>query len=92
MGEAAELAVAGIVVALLTRVAVPSRLAALQLAGGVAATVGIGLLVVDQGFRGALAAALAGAAVAVGAGRAWPAATPARGTAAPGRGDTSAPR
>lgn len=72
MGEAAELAVAGLVVALLTRVAMPSRLPALQLAGAAAATVGVGLLVVDHGFRGALAAALVGAGVALAAGRLWP--------------------
>ena len=39
----------------------PSRFPALQLGGAIAVTVAVGLLVVDSGFRGAVAAALAGA-------------------------------
>ena len=76
----------GAVVALLVRVRFPSRFPALQLGTAIAVTIAVGRPLVDSGFRGAVAAAVAGAAVAFLIARARPAA----GTAAPDRADTSA--
>ena len=86
MGDILELVVLGAVVALLVRVRFPSRFPALQLGVAVAVTVAVGRPLVDSGFRGAVVAAVAGAAVALLIARARPA--PA--TGAPDRVDTSA--
>jgi hypothetical protein len=86
VGDILELLVLGALVALLVRLRFPSRVPALQLGVAIAVTVAVGRPLVDSGFRGALAAAVAGAAVALLIARV----TPARGTAAPDRADTSA--
>ena len=67
-------------------VAIGTRFPALQLGTAIAVTIAVGRPLVDSGFRGAVAAAVAGAAVAFLIARARPAA----GTAAPDRADTSA--
>jgi hypothetical protein len=81
-----ELVVLGAVVALLVRLRFPSRFPALQLGVGIAVTVAVGRPLVDSGFRGAVVAALAGAAAAILVARA----RPASGTGAPDRAGTSA--
>ena len=86
MGDVLELVVLGAVVALLVRVRFPSRFPALQLAVAIAVTVAVGRPLVDSGFRGAVVAALAGAAATLLIARA----RPAPGTGAPDRADTSA--
>jgi hypothetical protein len=88
VGDLLELVVLGAVVALLVRVRFPSRFPALQLGVAIAVTVAVGRPLVDSGFRGALVAALAGAAAALLIARA----RPASGTGAPDRADTSASR
>ena len=86
MGDILELVVLGAVVALLVRLRVPSRFPALQLGVAIAVTVAVGQPLVDSGFRGAVVAALAGAAAAFLIARA----RPAPGTGAADRADTSA--
>ena len=86
MADILELVVLGAVVALLVRLRFPSRVPALQLGVAIAVTVAVGRPLVDSGFRGALVAAVAGAAVAFLIARA----RPAPGTAARDRADTSA--
>jgi hypothetical protein len=88
VGDVLELVVLGAVVALLVRLRFPSRFPALQLAVAIAVTVAVGRPLVDSGFRGAVVAALAGAAAALLIARARP--TP--GTGAPDRADTSVSR
>ena len=86
MGDILELVVLGAVVALLVRVRFPSRFPALQLGVAIAVTVAVGRPLVDSGFRGAVVAALAGAAATLLIARA----RPVPGTGAPDRADTSA--
>ena len=88
MGDVLELVVLGAVVALLARVRFPSRFPPLQLAAAIAVTIAVGWPLLDSGFRGAVAAALAGAVAAV----AIALARPAPASVARGPVDTSGSR
>jgi hypothetical protein len=81
-----ELVVLGAVVALLVRLRFPSRHPALQLGVAIAVAVAVGGPLVDAGFLGAVAAAVACAGAAFLIARARPALA----TGAPDRADTSA--
>ena len=88
MADILELIVLGAVVALLVRLRFPSRYPALQLVVAIGVTVAVGEPLVDSGFLGAVAAAVACAGAAFLVARA----RPAPGTGAPDRADTSASR